>query len=450
MPDVILPLEHTTWLNEQPENVLSAREGQLYFLSKYTFSHPRLHRDTLEANLARTAMILCLQTLQTQVWDELVVALDDAWGHDTEWRSVNVYHTMWTVVARTANRAVVGAPLCRDEGFLAAVKAYVEYFATQGVLIRFLCPDLLKPVLGRLLAQPVHWRYRNLLSGYLTPLAERLASGGIMGEDTFSAWLSEAAQKEIDPADGTPDAVAGQIASAEFAPLHTSTFAVVNTLLDLLTSPGAQHHLDALRDEADSVLINGDSASWQKSTHLQLDLADSAIKESQRVTRTSGKALLRRVVAHGVILSDGTSLPKGVYVGLSMEGAHQDPDFYEHPERFEPFRFAKATPSSDTDSGVEFDSDPDKAPAGRDSVASRPRKLVTTGPDYLSFGHGKHGCPGRFFVAQFLTIMLALISQKYDIQPLSKKPKGHHISDHYKPPEDAMIMIRRRASAGRP
>ncbi|OQO12016.1 hypothetical protein B0A48_02655 [Cryoendolithus antarcticus] len=426
IPNVIVPPEFAHWMDSQPEDKLSAREGQLYFLSKYTFSHPRLHQDTLDANTARTAMIVRLQTLFAQVNDEIVTALNDVWGNDEEeWKEVNLYETMWVVVARAANRAFLGRPLCRDARFLDTLRTYVNSFATQGILIRFLVPEILQPVLGRMLAWPVHLRYRRLVDGYLLPYARHMIremkSGKLLqDEDSFAHWLA-AADNSKHPDDETmADALAGQLASAEFAPLHTSTFAITNTLLDILSSPQHGGILAALRNEAEAAL-QGAPDTWTRADILRLELADSVIRESQRLNRTTGKAMLRRVVAkEGLALPDGTHIPNGIYIGLSAEGIHMDPDLYEAPEEFRPFRFA----------GMD----------GREKA----RKLVSIGIEYLPFGYGRHGCPGRFFVASMLTVMLAVIARGYEIEGLEERPKGHSISDHSAPPRDVMVRVRRR------
>ncbi|KAK5684972.1 hypothetical protein LTS10_003047 [Elasticomyces elasticus] len=421
VPDIIVPPAYASWIDKQPENVLSAREGQLYFLSKYTFSHERLHRDTLEDNLARTQQIMRLPTLHTEVMDELVAALNDSWGSNTtEWTAVNPFETMFYVVSRAAHRAFVGRELCRDEGFLEAVKAYVNSFATQGILIRFFIPELLKPLFGRLLAIPVHRRYRQLLDGYLVPLAEKLIRQEDRGEESLAKWLRVAAQSHSDPEERTAEALTGQLASAEFAPLHTSTYSITSTLLDLLSAPQAESHLETLREEAKS--LQGDSSQWTRAQVLRLELADSVIRESLRVTRTSGKAMLRRVVAKkGVSLPDGTRLPYGVYVGLSAE-SHMDGDYYDDPKEFRPWRFV---------------------PDAQKPFAA-PKRMATTSTEFLSFGHGRHSCPGRFFVAQFLTALLACIARDYDTQPLLERPMGHSVSDLSTPPTDGRILIRRR------
>lgn len=93
-PDVIVPPQYAPWIDKQPENELSVRKGQLYFLSKYTFSHSRLHRDTLEDNSSGVQQIMRLPTLHAEVTDELVAALRDAWGCDQDWTALNPFETM--------------------------------------------------------------------------------------------------------------------------------------------------------------------------------------------------------------------------------------------------------------------------------------------------------------------------------------------------------------------
>jgi cytochrome P450 len=42
--------------------------------------------------------------------------------------------------------------------------------------------------------------------------------------------------------------------------------------------------------------------------------------------------------------------------------------------------------------------------------------MVSTSPDHLVFGHGRHACPGRFFAAMELKAMLAHILINYDLK----------------------------------
>lgn len=41
-------------------------------------------------------------------------------------------------------------------------------------------------------------------------------------------------------------------------------------------------------------------------------------------------------------------------------------------------------------------------------------QLVTTSREHIAFGHGVHACPGRFFAANEIKIMLVHLLMKYD------------------------------------
>ena len=50
------------------------------------------------------------------------------------------------------------------------------------------------------------------------------------------------------------------------------------------------------------------------------------------------------------------------------------------------------------------------------SVSGTPFNLVTTTPDYLVWGYGRHACSGRFFAAVVLKLVLAHVILRYDVK----------------------------------
>lgn len=50
-------------------------------------------------------------------------------------------------------------------------------------------------------------------------------------------------------------------------------------------------------------------------------------------------------------------------------------------------------------------------PDGKDNTEGL---LVTTSPDHLALGHGEHACPGRFFAAIEIKILLCHLLLKYE------------------------------------
>jgi cytochrome P450 len=81
----------------------------------------------------------------------------------------------------------------------------------------------------------------------------------------------------------------------------------------------------------------------------------------------------------GFTFSDGTHLPCGSYVAAATYATHHDAAHYENAEVFDGFRFARM----------------------RDAVGDNGKfQMVTPDATYISFGLGRHACPGvRFLLA---------------------------------------------------
>jgi cytochrome P450 len=81
-----------------------------------------------------------------------------------------------------------------------------------------------------------------------------------------------------------------------------------------------------------------------------------------------------------------------------MEAMYHDPDLYPDPETFDFLRSWKKrggyTPNTE---------------AGR-------HQFVSTSASRISFGHGNAACPGRFFAANEIKMMLAHVLLRYDFQ----------------------------------
>ncbi|TFY60306.1 hypothetical protein EVG20_g7469 [Dentipellis fragilis] len=74
--------------------------------------------------------------------------------------------------------------------------------------------------------------------------------------------------------------------------------------------------------------------------------------------------------------------------------------------------------------------------------------LAATQPEYLSFGHGKHACPGRFFAAVELKAMLAHVVLTYDVRfpPGTGRPPNDYLAAACLPGK-ADLEFRKRAVA---
>ena len=137
---------------------------------------------------------------------------------------------------------------------------------------------------------------------------------------------------------------------------------------------------------------------------------------------------MNRVVLNDYTFSDGTEIPVGTNLSVSITHTHLNPDNYEDPSKFDGFRFCRMKDSAEA-AGF-----PDKK-----------FDMVSTSLQFLAFGYGRHACPGRFFAAAELKMMLAYIITTYDLKLADGvRPPDVFILQTCVPNPNAEILFRRR------
>ncbi|KAL4932540.1 cytochrome P450 [Aspergillus undulatus] len=150
-------------------------------------------------------------------------------------------------------------------------------------------------------------------------------------------------------------------------------------------------------------------------------LLDSAMKESQRLSPVS-YATMSRQVRKTIKLTNGIELPLGSKIAVST-ASMRNPSIYPEPDRFNGYRFLDM-----------------------ESLPEASRRFVSTSESHMGFGHGAHACPGRFFAAHELRIILCHILTKYDFkvpdryQLPSPIPAGFFVFND----PDLRMLVRRR------
>ncbi|KAL2354368.1 cytochrome P450 [Cryomyces antarcticus] len=444
-PEVIIPREHIHWLIEQPDSILDTKIVHTDMLAlKYMSPTNGVFENFFHEDIVRRDLTRQLGALTADIGDELLTALSDQWGTDTEnWKDVCVYETVQEIVTRTSNRLIVGLPLCRNAAYLRAIKAFAQSFAIHSSVIRVLIPDLLKPLLAPLVAIPTQLNSRKCNKFVIPLVQERLAAMKRKQADPelkyeepndLVQWILNYTGAREQAAESEPANVAARIVILNFAAIHTSTFSFTNTLFDLLSTDPAARYVDQLRAEAVTTL--GDAGSvWSKAALARLVKADSAIRESLRYTGLGGRGLIREVMPkEGITLPSGQWVPQGTRVGAPIERIHHDERYYDHADAYEPLRFVE-----------KGEKEREGARTTEEYLKSKTQALVTTSDTFVAFGHGRHACPGRFFAAQELKLLLAFIVLHYDMEPLAVRPPNLYVSDFTAPPFKATIRVRRRA-----
>ena len=138
---------------------------------------------------------------------------------------------------------------------------------------------------------------------------------------------------------------------------------------------------------------------------------------------------MNRKAMKDTVLSDGTFIPKGSFVAANMVTIHNDPNIYPEPREFRPWRFSDMREHSADD--------------------ALKHQSVNTNVEYLTFGHGRHACPGRFFAMNELKAMMAYVVMNYDIRTEEEgvRPPNYISGMAVIPNPMAKVLFRKRKRA---
>ncbi|OSX67199.1 hypothetical protein POSPLADRAFT_1130463 [Postia placenta MAD-698-R-SB12] len=403
-------------LRKLPDTHVSLAQAVNEFIhSKYTVArditdHP-IHTAVIRGPLTRN-----LNLLFPDVVDEMKTAFPEVMPlptHDGEWVAISVRNTMACIVSRASNRVFVGLPLCRDPKFLDTLVEYALSVSKARDILNVM-PGRVRGIVGNVL--PWVKRATRHASVCIQPMVqERLQRLQNTDDDhgdkphDYLTWLIEETQK----VKLSPDFVVQGILASNFSAVHTASNSITHALFNLAAHT---QYMQPLREEVEDIIKEH---GWTYNAIKEMWKLDSFMRESQRLCGVTGVSLMRKVLLD-ITLSDGTYIPKGTLVVAASSATHTDKTYYENAEAFVPFRFYDMCTENGT-LGTQF---------------------VNTSKDYLAFGHGKHACPGRFFVAHELKAMMAYIILHYDV----KLEDGALWVWHDIPPPSAKILFRKRQS----
>ena len=183
-------------------------------------------------------------------------------------------------------------------------------------------------------------------------------------------------------------------------------------------------------------IIGPDSnTKWTKYKVAQMIKSDSVARETMRLHSNTNRGVFRKVLVEGIKTEDGIELPKGAYVSFLGRPLQCDPETFEDPFKYDPFRFSRVREKAPRDE------------KGR-SITSN-LSFVSTSPEHLPFGHGGHSCPGRFLVDFEVKMIVAYLLMNYDVEfPAEyngQRPANRWMAEALMPPSGARIRIKRRS-----
>ncbi|RAH46897.1 cytochrome P450 [Aspergillus brunneoviolaceus CBS 621.78] len=345
--------------------------------------------EPIQMDVINKRLTHSLGQLVTPLSKETSSVLREKLPKSDAWTPVSFAMDIPYIVARLSTLVFLGEKICRDEQWLnVSVNFTIDAFVGARDLRAW--PSILQPL--------VHWfiptvqgvrKHVKIGSAIVNKEIERrrlIREGRLPAEnpprsheDTLD-WFHELA-------DGRPLNVAQAQMGLTMAAIHTTSNLLTNVMYDLTAYP---EYIQILRDEIQTV-ITEDGGSLKKTSLTKMKKMDSVLKESQRMN-AAGIAFLNRLATKEISLSDGMRIPKGASMLVSAH-IFEDASIYTSPDVYDGLRFYKWRQSPGSEHRFQF---------------------VTTSAEHYAFGHGMHACPGRFFAANEIKILLVHLLMRYD------------------------------------
>ncbi|CCC14927.1 unnamed protein product [Sordaria macrospora k-hell] len=180
-----------------------------------------------------------------------------------------------------------------------------------------------------------------------------------------------------------------------FAAIHTTTLVTTHAVYSLAADKGLQA---MLREEIQEVLEEHDGV-FTTSALQAMKKTDSFLKETMRFHPLSQTSFSRKVLKP-FVLSNGQVIPKGSIIEVPNYAVSRDPEVYSNPNMFDPLRFYNLR---------------NEARGKGEMEQAATSQFVSVNKDFLTFGYGRHACPGRFFAANEIKMILAHLVMTYEM-----------------------------------
>ncbi|KAJ5938068.1 hypothetical protein N7454_004410, partial [Penicillium verhagenii] len=230
--------------------------------------------------------------------------------------------------------------------------------------------------------------------------------------DWFWRWSQQSANNDLTKLD-----IAQLLAANTFGAGFNTTVVLVQCLCELATRP---EYVNTIRQEIISTLSSKNNI-WTKEGIDSMRKLDSFIKECHRY-HCFDFAGTPRVVKKDFTFKNGLKVPKGTVLLTPNAAMLFDEEYVQNPLEFDGLRFFELANSSETPEVFRY---------------------TSTNARYLQFGDGKHVCPGRFFAADELKLILAYLLLNFEIKIQGTLPNDFKIKRHNLPQLGVNILLKR-------
>lgn len=330
-----------------------------------------------------------------------------------KWTEVTIFQILVDIVAQVSGRVFVGKRLCEDPEYLDNASNYTLDLMDSVFAIKRLRPWTRYFMAPRLSEVRRLLRREKKVAEFLRPLIQERREASKKDPswekpDDMMQWMLD---RSTDDNLSVEHLAIAQL-TLTFASVHTTSFMATNIFYTLASMP---EYIGPLREEICSVLAEHDGIIATKALQ-QMEKLDSFMKEVNRLyplalskwhhvpsiifILTEPASFSRRVLK-GITLSNGQYIPPGCIIEVPSHAIYRDSTNYPESDKFDGFRHYKLR-------------------RGGGTVGHARNQFVTTNEQNIGFGYGRHACPGRFFAAHEIKMIVAKMILDYDV----KMPNG--------------------------
>ncbi|KAF6835727.1 ent-kaurene oxidase [Colletotrichum plurivorum] len=398
-PNIVIAPKFMNELKRLPDDVLSFNRAIEEFMhAKYT----KVETDIdLLPHTVKTSLTPSLVRLNPIIADEVIEALRTELPQSGEWTEVKIMDKLLRIVAMASGRVFIGPELCRDEEYLDAAINYTVDLMKAIRKISSLPPWLrwLKaPRLPEL--KRVHERI-EAADKFLRPVvaSRRQATSDPDYQKPYDMlqWIMDA-QGKFGARDDKE--LARYQLGISFAAIHTTTVTATNAFYTLAAMPEL---IPMLREDVQSALAESNGV-FTSIAMQNMKKLDSFMKETTRYYALGATSFQRKVLKT-FTLSNGQIIPAGSIIELPVLGMNHDEEYFPDHDKFDALRFYKLRLAKG-----------EQVTATKQAEVVANAQFVSVGPTSLTFGYGRHACPGRFFAVNEIKMILATTLANYDIK----------------------------------
>ncbi|KAK1976984.1 cytochrome P450 [Colletotrichum cereale] len=426
---ICVPPKYLPELKKAPDDVISSTMATEESMQvRYT----KMPNDApILMHAIKASLTPALPRLNASIADEVAEAMRLELPQSTDWSEVSINAKLLRVIAMVSGRIFVGPELCRDEKYL---DASINYTSDLMAAVHAIAevPVFLRPlVAGWLPATKKLYRRIEEAEAVFRPVVtarrEAAEKGDYREPDDMLQWILNGEAKFGALSDS--DVAIGQL-TISFAAIHTTTMTTTNAVYWLAAKPEL---VPVLRDDVQRALLES-GGEFTSGALQNMKKLDSFLKEVMRLSPLSAASFQRKVLKP-MKLPNGQTIPEGMFIEVPTGAVNRDPEIFPDPDTFDALRFYRLREA--------------KAHAASGTQAAEvvmQAQFVSVGTSHLTFGYGKHACPGRFFAVNEIKMIMSNLLLRYDVglpDGVTERYKSVAFGSSLVPDPAKTIMIRK-------